>query len=39
MSRSPIVQRLTRELAGYNLDAATSRLSALAEFETETLDS
>ena len=39
MDRSPIVQRLMREIAGYNLNAATARLAALAEFETEALES
>jgi hypothetical protein len=39
VGRSPIIQRLMRELAGYNLNAATGRLATLSEFETETLDS
>jgi hypothetical protein len=38
MGGSPIIQRLMRDLAGYNLNTATGRLAALAEFETETLD-
>lgn len=36
MDRSPAMQRLMRELAGYNLNAANSFLSRLAEFENET---
>ena len=36
MGRSPIIQRLMRELAGYNLNAATARLATLSEFENET---
>jgi hypothetical protein len=36
MSGSPVVQRLMRELAGYNLNAAAARLAALSEFESET---
>jgi hypothetical protein len=39
MGPSPIIQLLMRELAGYNLNAATGRLATLSEFETETLDS
>jgi hypothetical protein len=39
VGRSPIIQRLMRELAGYNLNAAMGRLATLSEFETETLDS
>jgi len=35
MSRSPLAQRLMRELAGYNLNAATAFLATLAEFEDE----
>ena len=35
MGRSPIIQRLMRELAGYNLNAATSFLGTLTEFEDE----
>lgn len=38
MGRSPIVQRLMRELAGYNLNAATGFLATLSEFENETPD-
>jgi len=33
MGRSPIVQRLMRELAGYNLNAATGFLATVSEFE------
>jgi hypothetical protein len=36
MDRSPALQRLMRELAGYNLTAASGFLSKLAEFENET---
>jgi flagellar biogenesis protein FliO len=36
MGRSPVIQRLMRELAGYNLNAATARLATLSEFENET---
>lgn len=36
MDRSPIIQRLMRDLAGYNLNAATSFLATLSEFENET---
>jgi hypothetical protein len=39
MGRSPIMQRLMRELAGSNLNAATGFLATLSEFETETRDS
>jgi hypothetical protein len=35
MERSPLVQRLMRDLAGYNLNAATGFLSSLARFEEE----
>ena len=37
MSRSPFIQRLMKDLAGYNLNAATSFLAKLSEFEDETL--
>jgi hypothetical protein len=33
MSRSPIVQRLMNELAGYNLNASTAELARLDEFQ------
>lgn len=36
MSRSPVMQRLIKELAGHNLNAATGFLATVAEFETET---
>jgi hypothetical protein len=36
MGRSPVMQRLMRELAGYNLNAATGFLATVSEFETET---
>jgi len=36
MGRSPAVQRLMRELAGYNINAASGFLATLAEFEYET---
>jgi hypothetical protein len=39
MGRSPVMQRLMRELAGYNLNAATRFLATVAEFETETPES
>ncbi len=39
MGRSPVVQRLMRELAGYNLNAATGFLATISEFENETRDS
>ena len=39
MGRSPIVQRLMRELAGYSLNEAAVRLETLSEFETETFES
>jgi hypothetical protein len=39
MGRSPVMQRLMRELAGYNLNAATGFLATLSEFENETRDS
>jgi hypothetical protein len=35
MGRSPILQWVMRTLAGYNLNAATSYLAALSEFEQE----
>ena len=35
MERSPLVQRLLRDLAGYNLNAATGFLDSLARFEAE----
>jgi hypothetical protein len=35
MGRSPIIQRLMRELAGYDLNAATGFLATLSEFEDE----
>jgi hypothetical protein len=35
MGRSPIIQRLMRELAGYHLNAATGFLATLSEFEDE----
>jgi hypothetical protein len=38
LGRSPIIQRLMRDLAGYNLNAAASRLAMLSEFDAETLD-
>jgi hypothetical protein len=38
MGRSPIIQRLMRELAGYNLNAATRFLATLSEFEDEGCD-
>ena len=39
MGRSPVMQRLMRELAGYNLNAATGFLAKVSEFETETRES
>jgi hypothetical protein len=39
MGRSPVMQRLMKELAGYNLNAATGFLATLSEFENETHDS
>jgi hypothetical protein len=36
MGRSPVMQRLVRELAGYNLNAATGFLATVSEFENET---
>jgi hypothetical protein len=38
MGRSPSIQRLMRELAGYNLNAATRFLATLSEFEAEGRD-
>jgi hypothetical protein len=38
MGRSPVMRRLMRELAGYNMNAATDFLTTLSEFENETLD-
>jgi flagellar biogenesis protein FliO len=35
MGRSPVIQRVMRELAGYNLNAATRFLATLSEFEDE----
>lgn len=35
MQRSPMVQRLLRDLAGYNLNAATAYLGTLERFERE----
>ena len=35
MSRSPIVQRIMKDIAGYDLNAATDALAELAEFERE----
>ena len=35
MGRSPVMQRLMKDLAGYNLNAATSFLATLSEFEEE----
>lgn len=35
MERSPLIQRLMRDLAGYNLNAATGFVSSLARFEEE----
>ena len=35
MDRSPAVQRLMRELGGYNITAASDSLATLAEFEQE----
>jgi hypothetical protein len=37
MERSPLLQRLLRDLAGYNLNAAAGFLSKLARFEEETI--
>lgn len=38
MGRSPVMHRLMRELAGYNMNAATDFLATLSEFENETRD-
>jgi hypothetical protein len=35
MGRSPFLQRFMRDLAGYNLNAATSFLATISEFEKE----
>jgi hypothetical protein len=35
MGRSPLMQSLMKDLAGYNLNAATSFLATIAEFEEE----
>lgn len=35
MGRSPMIQRFMRDLAGYNLNAATGSLATLAKFEEE----
>ena len=37
MGRSPFIQRLMKDLAGYNLNAAAGFLATLSEFEDETL--
>jgi hypothetical protein len=37
MGRSPFIQRLMKDLAGYNLNAAAGFLASLSEFEDETL--
>ncbi len=37
MGRSPFIQRLMKDLAGYNLNAATSFLVKLSQFEDESL--
>ena len=37
MGRSPFIQRLMKDLAGYNLNAAAGFLASLSEFEGETL--
>ena len=37
MGRSPFFQRLMKDLAGYNLNAATGFLARLSEFEDENL--
>ncbi len=39
MSRFPVVQWLMRELAGYNLNAATGLLDSISEFENEVRES
>ena len=38
MGRSPVMPRLMRELAGYNMNAATDFLATLSEFANETRD-
>jgi hypothetical protein len=35
MGRSPFVQRLMKDLAGYNLNAAAGFLAKLSQFEEE----
>jgi flagellar biogenesis protein FliO len=37
MGRSPFIQRLMQDLAGYNLNAATRFLTTLSQFEDENL--
>ncbi len=37
MGRSPFIQRLMKDLAGYNLNAAAGFLATLSEFENENL--
>jgi hypothetical protein len=37
MGRSPFIQRLMKDLAGYNLNAATGFLAKLSQFEDESL--
>jgi hypothetical protein len=39
MDRSPMIQRLMRALAGYDLNAATGFLAKLSDFENERRDS
>jgi hypothetical protein len=39
MERSPLVQRLMRDLAGYNVNAATDFVSSLVRFEEEEQES
>jgi hypothetical protein len=39
MGRSPLIQRLMKDLAGYNLNAAAGFLARLSEFEDESLAS
>ena len=36
MTKSPAIQRFMRDLAGYNLNAASGLLASLSEFEEET---
>jgi hypothetical protein len=38
MDRSPKIQRLMKDLAGYNLNAASDFLATLSEFEEEKRD-